>query len=161
VADYTRKTHDPSQIRFKIKHAQNRMAEISAAVHTMADELLELSNFLGVTSYEKSGGAYLRHKETPVALAIVPRAEPAKTNGAAEPEEKRSHKKDPTIELRRTIKQWLLAAPQDRPEDIAPLVPAPIGMVRAVRDKLVEAGRLERLQSPEKQQDDGQGALHV
>jgi hypothetical protein len=40
-------------------------------------------------------------------------------------------------------------APTDSPEDIAPLIPAPVSMVKRIRTQLVDAGKLRRLDEPE------------
>jgi hypothetical protein len=52
---------------------------------------------------------------------------------------------DALRKLHQTIARWLLSAPNDTPEDIAPLIPAPVSMVKRVRVQLVDAGKLDHL----------------
>jgi hypothetical protein len=156
---YTRDSHDPSQIRYKIAHTEKRMLQLSIVLRNVSEELKDLTDLLG--TYNQSNKDKVRQywarvragevSPPPSHVERIAKAEARKNGKAAKPEV--TPEKDKLQELKHEIVRWLMSAPRDTPEEIAPLIPAPVSMVKKVRAQLVDAGKLISLE--EKHQQEG------
>ena len=152
---YTRAENDPMKVRYKHKHTATRMIELHIALRNIGDEIKELADFMQMYSLERSGRLARNQRaaeanvraEPPKAQVVVLKQPPPK-----EDEEREDTKLD---QFQKEIVRWLISAPTDPPEEIAPLIPAPLSMVKRIRTKLVDAGRLRRLDEPP-HQDNGE-----
>jgi hypothetical protein len=108
-------------------------------------------------SMERSGRALQNRRAAeanvrpePTKAPVVVLKQPAK-----EPEEHEDTRLD---QLKKEIVRWLMSAPTDPVEEIAPLIPAPVSMVKKIRMQLVDAGRLRRLDEPPHQDNGAKSA---
>lgn len=70
-----------------------------------------------------------------------------KANGKAQAELPLTQpEEDPMVKLKKQIVHALMVCSTDYPEDVAPCIPAPPGLVRRIRTQLVEAGKLRPLE---------------
>jgi hypothetical protein len=150
---YTRQKHETKNVRYKLAHVANRLVELNIALRTIGEESKDLADFLQTYAAERNGQAY-RNKQAAEANTRSRFVEKQKDMGAAFAAGKHVRQNeidgepDALRKLHHTIARWLLSAPNDDPEEIAPLIPAPVSMVKRVRVQLVDAGKLGPLHSP-------------
>jgi hypothetical protein len=147
---YTKQTHDHAQIRYKIKHTSMRLLQLNIALRTMAEEIKDLSDLLQFKTqlsaeHQRTYWAKVRAGEIPAPPSSkVNKSAPKKATPVGEEETSLS-------KLKHEIARWLINAPRDPCEEIAPLIPAPLSMVKRIRTQLVDAGKLAPLDQPTEQ----------
>jgi hypothetical protein len=155
---YTRQKHDAANIRYKRKHVANRMLELTIAQRNISEEGKELCDLLQEHIAERSAVTNRNYQSAQANTR-------SKANGSANPtggaymagkeagkKEVQSSTEEPDKlnQLKNLIYRWLVNAPTDDPAEIAPLIPAPVSMVRRIRTQMVEAGKLRSLDAPPK-----------
>jgi hypothetical protein len=127
---YTRQKHETKNVRYKLAHVANRLVELNIALRTIGEESKDLADFLQTYAAERNGQAY-RNKQAAEANTRSRFVEKQKDMGAA-------------FAAGKHVRQNEI----DGEEEIAPLIPAPVSMVKRVRVQLVDAGKLGPLHSP-------------
>jgi hypothetical protein len=160
---YTRQSHDFQKIRYKLMHVANRLVELNIAMRNIGEETKDLADFVqayaqGRSQYtirnQKAAQANVTVKPTRAALALKAyHASKKAANGAAQPApvKEEPNENSSLDKLKKEIVRWLKSAPLDPCETIAPLIPAPLSLVKRIRTQLVEAGHLRPLEEEPKQ----------
>jgi hypothetical protein len=162
---YTRQTHDKNQVRYKVSHTYKRLLNLSIAMRNISEEAKELSDFLQEYANNRSGYNWVQNKKAQTNTTAEPKklskqgeagrkalaAYHANKNGA-KPAPKIEEEESELAKFQKNVVAWLLASPQDDPEIVAECAHAPLSMVKRLRTKLVEAGRLSPLHEHPKQE---------
>jgi hypothetical protein len=131
------------------------MIELHVALRNINDELKELADVIQAYYQTRSEKALSNMKAARANVTAKPNGSKNPTGGAylagkrdaqAEADEETGLDK-----LKKEIVRWLKSAPTDMPEEIAPLIPAPLGMVKRIRTQLVDAGHLRQLEVPKEE----------